>query len=45
MLEAQRIAKDPDAKAYDNLNDLFKELKAEWNALSIFYTQKKELSH
>ena len=29
MLEAQRIAKDPDAKAYDNLNDLFKELKTE----------------
>ena len=29
MLEAQRIAKDPDAKAYDSLNDLFKELKAE----------------
>ena len=29
MLEAQRIAKNPDAKAYDNLNDLFKELKTE----------------
>ena len=29
MLEAQHIAKDPNVKAYDNLNDLFKELKTE----------------
>ena len=29
MLEAQRIAKDPNIKAYDNFNDLFKELKTE----------------
>jgi len=29
MLEAEQISQDPDIKGFDNLDDLFKELKAE----------------